>query len=82
MEEAIKKAAVLIEALPYIQTFHDKIIVIKFGGSAMSDENMLSSVLQGVVFMKSVGMRPVLVHGGGPYISEEMSKRGEKATIP
>lgn len=78
MEEAIKKAAVLIEALPYIQAFHDKIIVIKFGGSAMIDENILASVLQDVVFMESVGMKPVLVHGGGPYISAEMAKRGKK----
>ena len=78
MEEAIKKAAVLIEALPYIQAFRDKIIVIKFGGSAMTDEGILSSVLQDVVFMESVGMRPVLVHGGGPYITEEMAKKGKE----
>jgi len=78
MEEAIRKARVLIEALPYIQSFRDRIIVIKFGGSAMEDESILDSVLQDIVFMSAVGMRPVVVHGGGPLISEEMSRKGKQ----
>ncbi len=78
MEEAISKSRVLIEALPYIQSFKDKIVVVKFGGSAMVDKNTFQSVLQDMVFMKSIGMKPVIVHGGGPFISSEMKKRGKK----
>ena len=76
MEEAIKKAGSLIEALPYIQSFHNKIIVVKFGGSAMDVGGDLSNLLTSLVFMCQVGMRPVLVHGGGPMISAEMKRRG------
>ena len=76
MEEAIKKASSLIEALPYIQSFHNKIIVVKFGGSAMDVGGDLSNLLTSLVFMGQVGMRPVLVHGGGPMISAEMKRRG------
>ncbi|MCP4251951.1 MAG: acetylglutamate kinase [Candidatus Scalindua sp.] len=72
------KSRVLIEALPYIQSFKDKIVVVKFGGSAMVDKDTFQSVLQDMVFMKSIGMRPVIVHGGGPFISSEMEKRGKK----
>jgi len=78
MEEAIGKSRVLIEALPYIQSFKDKIVVVKFGGSAMVDKDTFQSVLQDMVFMKSIGMKPVIVHGGGPFISSEMEKRGKK----
>lgn len=78
MEEAIGKSRVLIEALPYIQSFKDKIVVVKFGGSAMVDRNTFKSILQDMVFMKSIGMKPVIVHGGGPFISSEMEKRGKK----
>ena len=78
MEEAIGKSRVLIEALPYIQSFKDKIVVVKFGGSAMVNEDTFHSVLQDMVFMKSIGMKPVIVHGGGPFISSEMEKRGKK----
>ncbi len=78
MEEAIDKSRVLIEALPYIQTFKDKIVVVKFGGSAMVDKDTFQSVLQDMVFMKSIGMKPVIVHGGGPFISSEMEKRDKK----
>ncbi|MDP6923968.1 MAG: acetylglutamate kinase [Candidatus Scalindua sp.] len=78
MEEAINKSRVLIEALPYIQSFKDKIVVVKFGGSAMVDKDTFKSVLQDMVFMKSIGMKPVIVHGGGPFISSEMEKRGKK----
>lgn len=76
MHEAIQKARVLIEALPYIQRFRGKEVVVKLGGSAMDNEDSLCTVLQDVVFMEQVGMRPILVHGGGPAISAEMKRRG------
>jgi len=78
LQEAVAKAAVpavLIEALPYIQSFHNKIVVVKFGGSAMDVGGDLSNLLRSLVFMSQVGMRPVLVHGGGPMISAEMKRR-------
>ena len=77
MEEAIRKSRVLIEALPYIQSFRDKIVVVKFGGSAMVNVETFKSILQDMVFMKSIGMKPIIVHGGGPHISSEMKKRGK-----
>jgi acetylglutamate kinase len=76
MENAIRKAAILIEAIPYIRSFKNKIVVIKFGGGAMSNDEVLTSVLQDIVFMKTVGILPILVHGGGPHITQEMTKRG------
>ncbi|MCF6157388.1 MAG: acetylglutamate kinase [wastewater metagenome] len=76
MENAIRKAGILIEAIPYIRSFKGKIVVIKFGGSAMSNEEVLTNVLQDIVFMKIVGIMPVLVHGGGPHITREMARRG------
>ena len=79
MEEYIKKAAVLIEALPYIRSFYEKLIVIKYGGAAMLDPAIRRGVLQDIVFMNYVGMRPILVHGGGPFISESLKKRGKEA---
>ena len=75
MENAIRKASILIEALPYIRSFKNKIVVIKFGGGAMSDD-VMTNVLQDIVFMKTVGIMPILVHGGGPHITQEMAKRG------
>ena len=77
MEKAIQKAAVLIEALPYIRSFHDRVIVIKYGGSAMDDAE-LDNVLLSVAFMSQVGILPVLVHGGGKYITEDLERRGVK----
>ena len=74
--EAIRKAGVLIEALPYIISFRGKIVVIKLGGAFMGDEDSLRSTLQDVVFMRSVGMKPVIVHGGGPAITEALRERG------
>lgn len=76
MENAIRKANILIEALPYIRSFKNKIVVIKFGGGAMSGDEVLTNVLQDIVFMKTVGIMPILVHGGGPHISQEMADRG------
>lgn len=76
MQEAIDKAKGLVEALAYIQRFHDKTIVVKVGGSIMDDEQTLSSILTDIVFMNYVGMQPILVHGGGKAINEAMEKAG------
>ncbi|MBN1354453.1 MAG: acetylglutamate kinase, partial [Candidatus Omnitrophica bacterium] len=78
MEDAIKKSNVLIEALPYIKKFFQKVFVIKFGGSAISDENVRRSVLEDIVFMNYAGMKPVLIHGGGPFISTRMREARKK----
>jgi acetylglutamate kinase len=74
MEEAIKKSEVLIEALPYIKKFFGKVVVIKYGGSALHDRAVRSGVLEDVVFMRYAGMKPVLVHGGGPDISKRLAQ--------
>lgn len=79
MEEMIKKADVLIEALPYIQNFYEKTIVIKYGGAVLTDTTIRREVLEDIVFMNYVGMRPVLVHGGGPYISQRLEAMGKEA---
>jgi acetylglutamate kinase len=76
VKEVIDKAAVLIEALPYIQQFRGSTIVIKLGGSAMEDRAHVESVLTDVAFMRCVGMRPVIVHGGGKAISRGMQREG------
>ena len=68
-QKYLDKAEVLIEALPYIRRFHDKIIVVKYGGSAMIDEELKREVIQDVVLLKLVGFRPIIVHGGGKEIS-------------
>lgn len=76
VEEAIQKADVLIEALGWIRRFRDKITVIKLGGSVMEDVDALRHVLLDLVFMETVGMRPVVVHGGGAAISRAMDEAG------
>ena len=76
MEKIISKASVLIEALPYIQEFQGKRIVIKYGGSVIAKEKYCESVLRDVVFMRTVGMHPILIHGGGKSISDRMKKEG------
>jgi len=78
MEEAIKKADVLIEALPYIKRFHKKIIVVKYGGSILGEEKIRRGILEDIVFLNFMGLRPILVHGGGPNISERMRATGKK----
>jgi len=78
MEEAIRKADVLIEALPYIKKFHKKIIVIKYGGSILGEDKIRRGVLEDIVFLSFMGLKPVLVHGGGPNISERMRSSGKK----
>ncbi|HOO76457.1 MAG TPA: acetylglutamate kinase [bacterium] len=76
MERFIRKAETLIEALPYIQSFQHKIVVIKLGGSAMTNPGTTAGVLRDIVFMEAVKMKPVLIHGGGFLISERMKKSG------
>jgi acetylglutamate kinase len=78
MQKLIEKAGVLMEALPYIQKFAGKTFVIKYGGSAMVDEELKGSFARDVVMMKYIGINPVIVHGGGPQISEAMKKKGLK----
>lgn len=72
-----KTAEVLIEALPYIRHFYDRQIVIKYGGAAMEDDTLIHSVMQDIVLMKYVGIRPIIVHGGGPRITMWMDKIGK-----
>ena len=72
-----RTAEVLIEALPYIRRFYDRRIVIKYGGAAMEDETLIHSVMEDIVLMKYVGIRPIIVHGGGPRITEWMDKVGK-----
>jgi acetylglutamate kinase len=76
LEEYIKKADVLIEALPYIREFEGKTVVIKYGGAAMLDEELRTSVAEDIVLMRYVGMNPVVVHGGGPSINRTLEKLG------
>ena len=83
MEDINKKpkyiAEVLTEALPYIKKFRGKVIVIKYGGNAMSDETLKEGFARDVVLMKLVGMQPVVIHGGGPQIGETLNKLGKKS---
>jgi acetylglutamate kinase len=76
MKELIGKADVLIEALPYIQRFRGETIVVKFGGSAMEEKRQYEGILTDIAFMECVGMRPVVVHGGGKAISRAMAEAG------
>lgn len=79
MTEVLKKAEVLIEALPYIQQFNRKIIVVKYGGSAMSNEELQKNVIKDVTLLKLVGFKPIIVHGGGKEISRWVGKVGKEA---
>src|SRR4029079_16700588 len=76
IDAAIPKGEALVEALSYIQRFHDKVVVVKVGGSIMDDDAALSTILADIVFMNYVGMQPVLVHGGGKAINDAMEKAG------
>ena len=78
MNQYLEKANVLIEALPYIQRFNRKIIVVKYGGSAMADEELKKKVIADVVLLKLVGFKPIIVHGGGKEISRWVEKVGMK----
>ena len=76
MQKFLDKAEVLIEALPYIQRFNRRIIVVKYGGSAMIDEALKAQVIQDVTLLKLVGFKPIIVHGGGKEISRWAEKAG------
>jgi acetylglutamate kinase len=78
MEEIIRKAEVLIEALPYIKAFHKKTLIIKYGGSILGDDKIRKGVLEDIVFLKLMGLRPILVHGGGPSITERIKQEGKR----
>ena len=78
-QKYLDKAEVLIEALPYIQRFNRKIVVIKYGGSAMLDEELKANVIKDAVLLKLVGFKPIIVHGGGKEISKWVGKVGMEA---
>ena len=78
-EEEIRKADILIEALPYMQSYRDKTILIKFGGSAMDDPELVKSLMRDIVVLEAMGMNPVVVHGGGKAISKAMTEAGLEA---
>jgi acetylglutamate kinase len=80
-EEARAKAATLIEALPWLDRFHGQTVVIKYGGHAMTDEPLRRAFAQDVVFLRYAGLRPVVVHGGGPQISAQLSRLGLESTF-
>lgn len=75
MKELIAKSEVLVEALPYIQKFRGEIVVVKFGGSSMEDPELVKSTMCDIVLMECIGMRPVVVHGGGKAITAELAKQ-------
>ncbi len=79
MDKILSKAEVLIEALPYIQKFNRKIIVVKYGGSAMSNEELQKNVIKDVTLLKLVGFKPIIVHGGGKEISRWVGRVGKEA---
>ena len=78
-EKVAKKAEVLIEALPYIQAFNRRIIVVKYGGSAMADPEIQRNVIKDVTLLKLVGFKPIIVHGGGKEISAWLKKTGKES---
>ncbi|PIW64826.1 MAG: acetylglutamate kinase [Candidatus Omnitrophica bacterium CG12_big_fil_rev_8_21_14_0_65_50_5] len=79
MENIIKKAGILIEAIPYIHEFRQKVFVIKYGGSILDNDAIRKVVLEDIVFLSFVGIRPVLIHGGGPHISSRIKETGLKS---
>jgi len=81
MKTLIEKANILIEALPYIRNFYGKTFVIKYGGAAMVDERLKDAFAQDVVLLNFIGLKPIIIHGGGPRINEIMTKMGKKPTF-
>lgn len=81
MEQWVEKARTLVEALPYIQAFYGKAVVIKYGGHAMVDEALKNSFARDIVLMHYIGVRPVVVHGGGPQIGEVLKRMGIQSTF-
>ena len=78
---AVSKAATLIEALPWLERFHGKIVVLKYGGNAMNDDDLRVAFAQDVVFLRYAGLLPVVVHGGGPQINAQLDRLGMEATF-
>jgi acetylglutamate kinase len=81
MEELIDKARILVEALPYMRAFYEKTIVIKYGGAAMVDAELKASFAQDVTLLRYIGLRPVIVHGGGPQIGDMLKRLGKESTF-
>ena len=81
MINSVEKAAVLIEALPYLQRFSGNTVVIKYGGNAMINEELKKSVMQDIIFLKYAGIRPVVVHGGGPEITSMLKQLGKESNF-
>lgn len=81
MINSVEKAAVLIEALPYLQRFSGNTVVIKYGGNAMINEELKKSVMQDIIFLKYAGIRPVVVHGGGPEITAMLKQLGKESNF-
>jgi acetylglutamate kinase len=79
MEDFIKKAGVLVEAIPYIHSFRQKVFVIKYGGSILEDEKVRKNIFEDIIFLSYVGIRTILVHGGGPHISSRLKTIGKEA---
>ncbi|MGH3910436.1 MAG: acetylglutamate kinase, partial [Pseudonocardiaceae bacterium] len=76
IDTAAQKAAVLVEALPWLQRFHGATVVIKYGGNAMLDDELKQAFAQDMVFLRLAGLRPVVVHGGGPQITSMLDRLG------
>ena len=81
MKQAIQKASVLIEALPHIQRFRGETVIVKFGGSSMDNPDVVKDILEDIAFMSCVGLRPVIVHGGGKAINARMKEKGLQANF-
>ena len=79
MEALIKKAQILIDALPYMQKFYGKTVVIKYGGNAMISEELKNQVIEDIILLKFIGLNPIVVHGGGPDISQALKDKGVKS---
>ena len=77
----VDKAKILIEALPYIQRFSGKTLVVKYGGNAMTDPELESSFARDIVLLKTVGLNPIVVHGGGPQINDALRRIGKEGTF-
>src|SRR5882724_12533451 len=81
IRSTIAKAETLIEALPWLDRFHGEIVVIKYGGHAMTDEELRAGFAQDLVFLRYAGLRPVVVHGGGPQVTEFLDRLGIASTF-
>jgi acetylglutamate kinase len=81
MQEIIDKARVLVEALPYMRAFYEKTVVVKYGGAAMAEEQLKASFATDVTLLRYIGVRPVIVHGGGPQIGQMLRRLGKESTF-